>query len=139
MPSIFSRTRPSSNKSADERQYSTLPVAGPSNGYDEFGTASNQSRGFSVSSKPPKVPKGKPAGRIRTLSTQGAAPLEHTDAPPAVAAPGFHPLIIPPKRDTDLSERDYGYMCAESEVVLALEDVERLVTVVGDEIISRGE
>ncbi|KAG8859130.1 hypothetical protein FRB96_004700 [Tulasnella sp. 330] len=136
MPSIFSRTRPSSSKSTEERQYSTIPIAGPSNGYDEFGTPQTDSRGFSVSSKPPKVPKGKP-GRIRTLSTQGATPLEHSDIPPVVAGPGFYPLFIPPKREIDLEERDYGYIGAESEVVLALEDVERLVTVVGDEITSR--
>ncbi|KAG9001059.1 hypothetical protein FRB94_007120 [Tulasnella sp. JGI-2019a] len=138
MPSIFSRTRPSSSKSAGERQVNSFPIAGPSNGYDEFGQPPgmnlSQSRGFSVTSK---LPKEKAAGRIRTLSTQGAAPVEHTDTPPAVSAPAFLPLRIPPKREVDVSERDYGYICAESDVILALEDVERLVSVVGDEIISR--
>lgn len=48
------------------------------------------------------------------------------------------PLHIPPKKVSDSQERDYGYLSAENEVILSLEDVQRLVRVVGDEILSRG-
>lgn len=97
--------------------------------------------------KQPRTPKPKATSRLRTLSTQGqtrdhsveVTPIEDLDAPPAVVAPLFHPLYIPAKREVESGEREYGYLGIETEVVLALEDVDRLVTVVSEEIISRGK
>ncbi|KAG8907512.1 hypothetical protein FRB99_003885 [Tulasnella sp. 403] len=144
MQSLFSRVR-STSKHTVPHHSNTLPLPGPSSGYDEFG----QERSTSLAPPPRdgfKRDKSKTVGpsvRQRTLSAPGAAkdlpihPSAYADPVSSLPENTFHPTYLAPKRESDHAEREYGYLGAESQCILGVEDVQRLVAVVGDEILQR--
>ncbi|EJD38165.1 hypothetical protein AURDEDRAFT_116601 [Auricularia subglabra TFB-10046 SS5] len=125
MPSIFSRSKSSSAASH-----------AVSNGRaDEFGRV--DSRGSATAAK--KDSKKLPA-RLRTFSTP-TEPTDYSKDEPVLPPDGsFLPLSLSPPDHGDHSEPllDYGYLFYEKEIVLGVEDVARLVQVVGAEIALRG-
>lgn len=136
MVSLFGRSRTSSKNT------SALPAGPSKSGYDEFGRGqSGEGAGGQWLTAPDEGKAGGGGSRKRTLSAPGPPHLPSTygDLPPVPHhQEAFVPLHIPPKKESDLQERDYGYLSAENEVILSLEDVQRLVRVVGDEILSKG-
>lgn len=144
MQSLFSRVRTGSSKTVTTPHSSTLPAPGPSSiPYDEFGREQSQWSQAGVEPKSNgKAKASRSAARQRTLSAPSPPqqPVYEADLPPVPRGETiFHPLYIPPKREAESGDREYGYLSAENEVILALEDVQRLVAVVGEEILSRGE
>lgn len=138
MVSLFGRSRTSSKNT------STLPAGPSKSSYDEFGRgqqpAGGEGGGGQWLSAPDEGKAGGGGSRKRTLSAPGPPHLlsAYGDLPPVPQhQEAFVPLHIPPKKDPDPQEREYGYLSAENEVILSLEDVHRLVRVVGDEILSR--
>ncbi|KAG8989665.1 hypothetical protein FRB90_002136 [Tulasnella sp. 427] len=137
MVSLFGRSRTSSKNTT------ALPAGPSKSGYDEFGRGQQPSSGEGGGGPWLAAPdEGKAGGgsRKRTLSAPGPPHQLSTygDLPPVPQhQEAFVPLHIPPKKESDSQEREYGYLSAENEVILSLEDVHRLVRVVGDEILSR--
>ncbi|KAG8932809.1 hypothetical protein FRC00_014108 [Tulasnella sp. 408] len=135
MVSLFGRSRTSSKNT------SALPAGPSKSGYDEFGRGqSGEGAGGQWLTAPDEGKAGGGGSRKRTLSAPGPPhlPSAYGDLPPVPHhQEAFVPLHIPPKKESDSQERDYGYLSAENEVILSLEDVQRLVRVVGDEILSR--
>ena len=135
MPSIFTRSRTSSTKNLKSP---TSPldanprVASPfGNGStNEFGVVRVNSRGA-----PPLPAKDK---RAQTLSTRRATNASVTDlGEEAEVEDGFLPTSL--NVSGDAPDREYGYLAHESQVVLAIEEVERLVDAVAEELIQRGQ
>ncbi|KAH9917724.1 uncharacterized protein B0H18DRAFT_1087011 [Fomitopsis serialis] len=136
MHSIFSRARTISTpkKSVD----TTTP--------DEFGRVNSRgsARGLTASPAPGKKDKkdGKDKGRARTASA--AEP----DSPEYAVPDGtFLPLSLDPPRFEATADQpafeqqkghDYGHLSYQRHVVLGLEEVARLVDVVGNELALRG-
>lgn len=62
---------------------------------------------------------------------------------PPLQAGGFLPRYIPAAPTTtereDPARRPYGYLCAEKDVILSLDDVQRLLNILGEEIALRGQ
>lgn len=135
MVSLFGRSRTSSKNT------STLPAGPSKSGYDEFGKGQQPAGGDGAGGQWLSPPDEGGGSRKRTLSAPGPPhPMSaYADLPPVPQhQEAFVPLHIPPKKETDPQEREYGYLSPENEVILSLEDVQRLVSVVGDEILSRG-
>ncbi|KAG8919332.1 hypothetical protein FRC02_001745 [Tulasnella sp. 418] len=143
MSSLFSRVR-SSKKQPQSSQ--TLPISNPyspESPSDEFGRV--KSFGDPAPFATPQPKQKDRSIRQRTMSTPGTskdlpphpptAPLPRISALPSQEG-GFLPLYIPHKKDAE-GEKEYGYLSAENRTVLQIDDVTRLVTVVGDEIMSR--
>ncbi|KAH8105374.1 hypothetical protein BXZ70DRAFT_887431 [Cristinia sonorae] len=136
MPSLFSRSR-----TASTPKKSTLDVA-----FDEFGRVT--SRGSAkVSSPPPSSSKKdkktiKDKNRARTVSS----PSEVDHAEYTLPDGSFLPLNLEPPRfdhgEETTQDRhnflDYGYLAFQRHVVLGLEEVARLLDVVGNELGTRG-
>ena len=137
MPSIFTRARTTSSKNLksstsplDVHQRVGSPFGNVST--SEFGVVRVNSRG------PPPLPaKDK---RSQTFSSRRATNASVTDlGEEAEVEDGFLPTSLnvsdepPPTPD-----REYGYLAHESQVVLAIEEVERLVEVVAEELVQRG-
>ncbi|TFY76456.1 hypothetical protein EWM64_g7556, partial [Hericium alpestre] len=144
MPSLFSRARTTSTTK------NSLDVGRT----DEFGrvTSHGSSRGLSFPGKKDKADKKKDKSggvRLRTISTGKGKALPTIpaveDEEPAIPDGSFLPLSIdPPKRHDDASEadrerhQDYGYLSYQRHVVLGLEETDRLVRAIADELGSRG-
>lgn len=127
MPSLFSRSRTNSTPKK--------PSADAA--YDEFGRIT--SRGSSpATSKKDKKSKDK--------SRSKHSPAEPESPEYAIPDGSFLPLNLNPQRyepgEEPAQERrqllDYGYLSYQRHVVLGLEDVARLVDVVGNELGTRG-
>ncbi|KAF8646242.1 hypothetical protein AX16_007312 [Volvariella volvacea WC 439] len=142
MPSLFSRSRTTStaNKKPSLNSFDS-PAAFPP---DEFGRVSSASshNGNNPTSKKDKKKAKEQEKRQRTTSS--ARDDQRTLTPiPTIPDGSFLPMnldrprdelgaVLPPK------EHDYGYLSYERHVVLGLEQIERLVDVVADELGTRG-
>ncbi|EKM51347.1 uncharacterized protein PHACADRAFT_263416 [Phanerochaete carnosa HHB-10118-sp] len=130
MPSLFSRSRTNS----------TPKKPSPEVAFDEFGRIT--SRGSSRSLTPAttkKERKSKDKSRSKQLPTE-------PESPEFSIPDGYLPLNLNPQRyepgEEPAQERrqllDYGYLCYQRHVVLGLEEVAKLVDVVGHELGTRG-
>ncbi|PPQ99370.1 hypothetical protein CVT24_009200 [Panaeolus cyanescens] len=140
MPSLFSRVRTNSTP----QKKNTLPL---DNNYgagslDEFGRVSSRtSNRAGTLATPSKKDKKKDQKRSKTLP----APRDDFEQQQEPAFPdgAFLPLNLEkPRNDAAGSEQpkelDYGYLSYERHVVLGIEQVERLVDVLSEELESRG-
>ena len=94
---------------------------------------------------PPRGQRDKDKGRKRTISAPGEG-LPSPDAHGAQDGPlggfshlpdgSFFPTIIPPNKSSQPPE--YGYISADADVILSLDDALRLVNVVDQELSTRG-
>ncbi|KAI0280241.1 hypothetical protein BC826DRAFT_1191647 [Russula brevipes] len=153
MPSLFSRSRTTTSSLKPQR---------PSTEHsDEFGRVSSRNSALAV-----PAPRGTPATvpakkdknalektRSRTLSAaKGRAPGPLlSDEEPVIPDGSFFPLNLdPPSGDPATSssdsergghrgrEQDYGYLSCHHHIVLGLEEVDRLVHTVTEELGTRG-
>ncbi len=134
MHSLFSRTR----------TFSTPKKSGPEPTFDEFGriNSNGSTKAVSTSGKKDKKSKEKSKGKGNGSSA--------TPEPPEFAIPdgSFLSLNLDPQRyepgEEPAQERrqqlqhDYGYLSFRRNVVLGLDEVARLVDVVGNELGTRG-
>ncbi|CAL1701755.1 unnamed protein product [Somion occarium] len=141
MPSIFSRSRtPSTPKKT------TLDAV-----YDEFGrvTSRGSAKGpkSSASLAPSSIRKekkkdAKDKSRARTISSPAEPdPSEYTLPDGSFLPLNLEPPHYEPGEEPSQEHRnflDYGYLSYQRHVVLGLEEVARLVDVVGDELGTRG-
>ena len=128
MVSLFNRVRNSSSKNLQTSTSATLPGSSSSNRFDEFGQI-----GGSPSPQPFSTPQPKSKSqRARTISTPG--PPKDL---PSVPDSGFLPFHIPTKTGDPKVSPEYGYLSAESDVILSVEQANHLVLTVGNEIISQ--
>ncbi|KAF8803980.1 hypothetical protein BYT27DRAFT_7108311 [Phlegmacium glaucopus] len=140
MPSLFSRARtisfPQKNNLPPSEDHYTF-------GFDEFGRTSSRlsNRTFGTPSKKDKKKTKESDKRGKNLS-----PGQHDSefAPGPVFPDGsFLPLNLErPRNDESIpehsKEHDYGYLSYERHVVLGIEQVERLVEVISEELETRG-
>lgn len=121
------------------RKSSTNLAAARSSQLDEFGALSD-------SPASPRTQRDKDRTRKRAISSSAGAGVSSADlnAPQDTVLGGyshlpdgaFFPTIIPAKKSTSLTE--YGYISAETDIILSLEDALRLVAVVDRELSTRG-
>lgn len=135
MPSIFSRARTTSTP-----KKSALDSA-----YDEFGRVVSRGSAKGVKASPASTKKdrkkdAKDKSRARTISS----PVE-PDGELTLPDGSFLPLNLDPPRydpgeepQEHRNQLDYGYLSYQRHVVLGLEEVARLVDVVGEELGTRG-
>ncbi|KAJ1304068.1 hypothetical protein OPQ81_008475 [Rhizoctonia solani] len=140
MHSLFSRARTTSQT---KRKDADVPS-------DEFGRVSGQ-RSDTPPVPPKKDKKDKDKRRQRTTSTpkdnrpsflRSPSPEpEPVPALPPLQAGGFLPRYIssaPTSADReDPARTPYGYLSTEKDVILSLEDVQRLLSVLGEELTLR--
>ncbi|THH15455.1 hypothetical protein EW146_g5031 [Bondarzewia mesenterica] len=141
MPSLFSRARTTSTTNKANK----LSVDDIS--YDEFGRVSsrNSNRGV-VSLTGRKDNKKEKDSRSRTFSTQkGRASAIVEEEEPQIPDGSFLTLSLEPPRRAEVEgstprerEQDYGFLSYQRHIVLGLEEADRLVCVVTDELASRG-
>ncbi|THH32670.1 hypothetical protein EUX98_g1528 [Antrodiella citrinella] len=139
MPSLFSRSR-----TASTPKKSTLDVA-----FDEFGrvTSRNSNKGSKLTlvSPPSSSKKDKKLSKDKSRARAVSSPPEPDPAEYTIPD-GFLPLNLDPPRFEQGEEPahdrqsflDYGYLSFQRHVVLGLEEVARLVDVVGNELGTRG-
>ena len=139
MPSLFSRTRRNSSP-----RKKNLPPSEDSYIYkslDEFGRTSSRlsNRTFGT---PKKDKKTRESDKRAKTSSPG---LINTEFPSEPVFPdgAFLPLHLErPRHDESTPERskdhDYGYLSYERHVVLGIDQVERLVEVISEELETRG-
>ena len=126
MPSLFSRSRANSTP-----KKSTSDVL-----YDEFGR---------VSSKPASPATTKKKSKDKSRAKPNGSPSELDSPEFSVPDGSFLPLNLDPQRyepgEEPSQERrqllDYGYLSYQRHVVLGLEEVARLVDVIGNELGTR--
>jgi len=140
MPSLFSRARTISSP------HKSNPPPSEDHfifGSDEFGRVSSRlsNRTFGTLSKKDKK-KAKEGDKRGKTSSPG---LQGSEFPPEAVFPegSFLPLNLErPRNDESTPEHskqhDYGYLSYERHVVLGIEQVERLVEVISDELETRG-
>ncbi|QRV95888.1 hypothetical protein RhiJN_23906 [Ceratobasidium sp. AG-Ba] len=149
MHSLFSRARTTSQSA----RTSQAPTA------DEFGRAP-AAKADTLPPLPPKhkdkdkdkdkkdkskrqrtisIPKDSRPSFLRTNSPEPDLPAQQL---PPLQAGGFLPRYIPSAPSTsereDPARQPYGYLHTEKDVILSLEDVHRLLTVLGEELTLRG-
>lgn len=132
MSSLFSRTRTKSTT------HKNLTYAGEGNGVgtaDEFGRVHSRT----ILGTPSKKDRKKDS-----KSSKGSVPIEE-EVPTEIFPDGaFLPLHLErprtnvPTPAAPVKPHDYGYLSYERHVVLGLEQLERLVEVVSEELESRG-
>ncbi|KJA15902.1 hypothetical protein HYPSUDRAFT_207491 [Hypholoma sublateritium FD-334 SS-4] len=142
MPSLFSRARTNSTPN----KKSTLPSDdGPyaAGGLDEFGRVSSRTshRGATLGTPASKKDKKKEQKRNKALPPGREDTVYSPDSPFPDGA--FLPLNLErPAVDGGATEfikgHDYGYLAYERHVVLGLDQVERLVEVISEELETRG-
>ncbi|KAG6829199.1 hypothetical protein H0H92_005327, partial [Tricholoma furcatifolium] len=136
MPSLFSRSRTNSTPKKH-----SLPPPQESSLLDEFGRISSR-----LSNRSPTptstTKKDKKKAKERAQNLAASRDLNQSpDVPPPIPDGSFLPLNLdpPPTSSLDQSkEHDYGYLSYQRHVVLGLEQVARLVTVISDELTTRG-
>lgn len=124
------------------RKSSTNLVAARSSQFDEFGALSD-------SPVSPRTQRDKDRSRKRAISSSaggGVSSADLSSVPPQDGPPlggyshlpdgAFFPTVIPPKKPASLTE--YGYISAEADILLSIEDALRLVAVVDRELSTRG-
>jgi hypothetical protein len=135
MPSIFSRSKSSSNTLNLQRTRTP----------DEFGRVHVAARSRTATTLlPPSKEQVSISKRPRTASgplsgissADANAPFDQGAPLPPLPDGSFLPLLIPRKKQSTLHE--YGYIGSENEVFLGLEEVTRLVDVVSRALSSRG-
>ncbi|KAH8988261.1 hypothetical protein EDB86DRAFT_3065602 [Lactarius hatsudake] len=152
MPSLFSRARTTSTNHKSLR-----PQIDSS---DEFGRVTSRGSARGTATVPGKKDKNLEKTRIRTLSSPKARPPGTivSEEEPVIPDGSFFPLNLEPP-PSDLAspsdpergavvlaahhgprerEQDYGYLSYHRHVVLGLEEVDRLVRIVTDELRARG-
>lgn len=140
MPSLFSRARTTSFP-----QKKNLPPSEDNfilSSLDEFGRASSRlsNRTFGTASKKKKKAKE------NSKRGKGLSPgLQDSETPtdPVFPDGAFLPLNLERPRNNESSsehskEHDYSYLSYERHVVLGIEQVERLVEVISEELETRG-
>ncbi|PPQ77822.1 hypothetical protein CVT25_015316 [Psilocybe cyanescens] len=140
MPSLFSRTRTTSTPQKRNNLNSDENYGLGSS--DEFGRVSSRlsNRGVTLGT-PLKKDKKKDQKHQKTFPSgreESEQPLE-----PQFPDGAFLPLNLEkPRTDNNapeyLKEHDYGYLSYERHVVLGIEQVERLVEVISEELETRG-
>ncbi|KZT03110.1 uncharacterized protein LAESUDRAFT_660514 [Laetiporus sulphureus 93-53] len=132
MPSLFSRTRTNSTP----KKSSSVPA------FDEFGRIGGRGT-------PSPVPTGKKDKKKDKARAKAASQIE-LDSPELVIPDGiflplnlelprFEPTTDPPVQEQEQPQpHDYGYLSYGRHVVLGLEQMARLVDVVGNELGQRG-
>lgn len=145
MPSLFSRSRTTSTPHKNPQSFAQSPDS-----LDEFGRvhSRNSNRAIPFSSPTPSKKDKKKAKelakRAKTLGARADTPNIDFDHPPPLPDGSFLPLNLdpPPKNDTTTADQskqpDYGYLSYERHVVLGLEQLEVLVSVVAEELETRG-
>jgi hypothetical protein len=136
MPSLFSRVRTTSSikknfpPSEDNLIFNSL---------DEFGRASSRLSDRTFGSPSKKNKKANESSKRGKL-----APLRDETAPESVFPDGaFLPLNLERPRNNEPTaehskEHDYSYLSYERHVVLGIDQVERLVDVISEELETRG-
>ncbi|KZT64696.1 hypothetical protein DAEQUDRAFT_678109 [Daedalea quercina L-15889] len=138
MPSIFSRAR----------TISTPKKSHEAAAHDEFGRITSGGSARRLTASPVPTPKkdkkdGKDKSRARTSSSA----LEPESAEYSIPDGTFLPLNLDPPRFEAMADQpafeqqkghDYGHLSYYRHVVLGLEEVARLVDVVGNELALRG-
>lgn len=135
MPSIFSRSR---TTSTPRKSLSEPP-------HDEFGRITSRGSAKAIPTTPQpskKDKKSKDKGRLKGSGSPAEAELSEFTVPDG----SFLQLNLDPQRyepgEEPSQERrqlhDYGYLSYQRHVVLGLEEVARLVDVVGNELGARG-
>ncbi len=142
MPSLFSRTRTNSTPN----KKSTLPSDDSpytGGGLDEFGRVSSRvsHRGATLGTPASKKDKKKEQKRSKALPPGREDAVYSPDSPFPDGA--FLPLNLErPSADDGATDfikgHDYGYLSYERHVVLGLDQVERLVEVISEELETRG-
>lgn len=137
MPSLFSRSR-----TASTPKKPTLEGL-----YDEFGrvTSRGSAKGSKVAtpSLTPSRKEKKEKSRARTISSPAEPdPSEFTlpdgsFLPLNLEPPRYEPIIEEPSQEQK-GPVDYGYLSYQRHVVLGLEELARLIDVVGNELGTRG-
>ena len=140
MPSLFSRARTTSSTNRKN-----LPPSGDNfifGSLDEFGRASSRlsNRTFGTPSKKDKK------GKENSKRGKKLSPGQHdVEVPPESVFPdgAFLPLNLERPRNDESTpehskEHDYSFLSYERHVVLGIEQVERLVEVVSEELETRG-
>ncbi|KAF8966109.1 hypothetical protein BDZ97DRAFT_1917804 [Flammula alnicola] len=142
MHSLFSRTRTTSTTGKKTASNSDDINYG-GGGLDEFGRVSSRlsNRGATIGSPVSKKDKKKDQKRSKTLPPGREENEQLPDLPFPDGA--FLPLNLErPRSDATIAEylkdHDYGYLSYERHVVLGLEQVERLVEVISEELETRG-
>ena len=141
MPSLFSRVRTNSTP-----QKKNVPTPNEHNGgtaFDEFGRVGSRAsnRGATLGTPTSRKDKKKDQNRSKTLPSGREESEQYLDS--AFPDGSFLPLNLekPPQNDDAAEyskEHDYGYLSYERHVVLGLEQVERLVEVISEELETRG-
>ena len=139
MPSLFSRVRTTS--SVQKKNFSPSQDNLIFNSLDEFGRASSRlsNRTFGTPSKKDKKTKesskrGKPSPALQD---------EISPTEPVFPDGAFLPLNLERPRNNESTlehskAHDYSYLSYERHVVLGIEQVERLVEVISEELETRG-
>ncbi|KAF9444404.1 hypothetical protein P691DRAFT_344338 [Macrolepiota fuliginosa MF-IS2] len=142
MPSLFSRSRTQSTPQKSSRL--TADNNSPAS-LDEFGRVQsrNSNRAFPISVSTPSKKDKKRAKelqkRAKTLGSRADLNDVDPDLPQQPPDGSFLPLSLePPAAGDQARETDYGYLSYERHVVLGLEQLEVLVSVVADELETRG-
>ncbi|KAH9059462.1 hypothetical protein EDB83DRAFT_2387941 [Lactarius deliciosus] len=143
MPSLFSRARTTSTNHKSLR-----PQIDSS---DEFGRVTSRGSARGTATVPGKKDKNLEKTRIRTLSSPKARPpgTVVSEEEPVIPDGSFFPLNLEPppsdlaspsdpERGPREREQDYGYLSYHRHVVLGLEEVDRLVRIVTEELRTRG-
>ncbi|KAI1786123.1 hypothetical protein LXA43DRAFT_1065348 [Ganoderma leucocontextum] len=138
MPSLFSRARTTSTPT--KKSSSNLGAHDEFGRIDSRGSARQQ---LTASTKKAKKDSGKSPVKARSPGP-GDGSDEHVDfglpdgtfLPLSLEKPHYENLEDPTQELS--SPHDYGYLSYQRHVVLGLEEVARLVDVVGDELGSRG-
>jgi hypothetical protein len=139
MPSIFSRTRTQSSPFKG-----ATVVANSSSAFDEFGRVPSRGSQRGLTSPPKKDKKKDKDKEKRGISSSTNRP--EYDSPQDILSSipdgSFLPLNLDRPRDEtgveQPKEQDYGYLSYERHVVLGLEQLQRLVQVVCEELGNRG-
>ncbi|KAF9483685.1 hypothetical protein BDN70DRAFT_873531 [Pholiota conissans] len=142
MNSLFSRVRTNSTpQKKNTLRSDDAPYA--AGGLDEFGRVSSRAshRGATLGPPSSKKDKKKDQKRSKTLPSGHEDDAYSPDLPFPDGA--FLPLNLDrPSQDATATEyvkgHDYGYLSYERHVVLGLEQVERLVEVISEELETRG-
>ncbi|CCM00227.1 uncharacterized protein FIBRA_02255 [Fibroporia radiculosa] len=135
MPSIFSRSRTNSTPKR--------PTDSP---FDEFGRITSRGSARGLTASPQSTSKKEKRKDSKEKSRSKASPTEYDVPEIAIPDGTFLPLNFDPPRvevtgesnEPRTSNNDYGHLSYGRHVVLGLEQVARLVDVVGNELGMRG-
>ncbi|TFK24469.1 hypothetical protein FA15DRAFT_655895 [Coprinopsis marcescibilis] len=139
MPSLFSRARTFSTPQKKS-------VQAQDDGLDEFGRVASPTahRSATLGTATPSK-KDKKKSKEQTKRSGTLPNLTDQEFPGESPFPdgSFLPLNLErPRNDSDTADQskqlDYGYLCNERHVVLGIEQLERLVEVVAEELETRG-